>query len=70
MVLNGSSVSWTVKVSNIVTVTKLSAIAIIIGCGIYQLSIGNRNHTMKTDCCNADCVTNTRIINISLSLFN
>ena len=42
MVLNGSSVSWTVKVSNIVTVTKLSAIAIIIGCGIYQLSIGNK----------------------------
>jgi amino acid transporter len=38
--LNVYSVDWTIRVQNFFTVAKLAAIAVLVGCGIYQLSNG------------------------------
>lgn len=40
MAINCISISWTVRISNALTVTKLGAIGILVGCGIYQLCKG------------------------------
>ena len=38
--LNCYSAEWTLRINNFMTTAKLAAIAIIIGCGIYQLASG------------------------------
>ena len=40
MALNSTSVDWTIRIGNTLTVGKLVAIAILVGCGIYQLYLG------------------------------
>ena len=47
MAITCFSVSLTMKLSNALTVTKLGAIAILIGCGIYQLCIGQLNNSIS-----------------------
>ncbi len=42
--LNCYSVDLAIHVQNVFTVAKLSAILLIIGCGVYQLSLGNTQH--------------------------
>ncbi|XP_046458061.1 b(0,+)-type amino acid transporter 1-like [Daphnia pulex] len=42
--LNVYSVDWTIRVQNFFTVAKLAAIAVLVGCGIYQLSTGETQY--------------------------
>nr|CAH0109206.1 unnamed protein product [Daphnia galeata] len=42
--LNCYSVGWTIRFQNFFTVAKLVAIAVLIGCGIYQLSTGETQY--------------------------
>lgn len=42
--INCYSTSWALRASNFFTFAKLTAILILIGCGVYQLAQGNTQH--------------------------
>ena len=42
--MNCQSIKLALRIENVFTVAKLTAIGVIIGCGIYQLAIGNTQY--------------------------
>ena len=42
--INCYSVSWTMWITKVFTVAKLAAIAVLIGCGVYQLALGKTQY--------------------------
>lgn len=47
MALNCYSVNWTIRATNVLTLAKLAAIVVLIGCGIYQMSSGQTQYLAR-----------------------
>lgn len=48
--LNGSYPGITIRLQNVFAFTKVSTIALLIGCGIYQMALGNHFSCKKFEC--------------------